>query len=476
MAKAGVSPLGLIGLGVMGRNLALNAEENGYPVVVWNRNHDVTESFVNENRGKRITGLASLEEFIYELKRPRNILLMVKAGSPVDDVIERLTPLLDKDDVLMDGGNSWFKDTQRRESALASKGLHYLGVGISGGEEGARFGPSLMPGGAPRGYESVRGMFEAIAARSDSGVCTTYVGPDGAGHFVKMVHNGIEYADMQLIAESYDILRRGAGLSASDLAGLFTEWNEGPLGSFLIEITGKIFGVTDERTGRPLVEMVLDKAGQKGTGRWTVQVALDLGVPVPSIAAALDGRMLSSLKDERVDANKQLRGPRNVRMEMPREEVVELAHDALYAAKIGAYAQGMNLIRAASDEYGWNIDLAEMARIWKGGCIIRAKFLDKVMQAYRRDAKLANLLLDAEVAGLVHHYQSAWRSAVCGAQMAGIAVPAMSCGLAYYDGYRTERLPQNLTQAQRDAFGAHTYQRSDRPQEGFLHTDWLGQD
>jgi 6-phosphogluconate dehydrogenase len=398
---------------------------------------------------------------------------MVKAGSAVDDVIERLSPMLDEGDTVMDGGNSWFKDTQRRESALASKGLSFLGVGISGGEEGARFGPSLMPGGTPQGYESVREIFEAIAARSDSGVCTTYVGPDGAGHFVKMVHNGIEYADMQLIAESYDILHRGIGLSAPELAELYSEWNEGPLGSFLIEITSKIFGVTDEQTGRPLVEMVLDKAGQKGTGKWTVQVALDLGVPVPSIAAALDGRMLSALKEERAYAGIHLRGPRDVEIERPREELVRMVHDALYAAKIGAYAQGMNLIRVASVEYGWNIDLAEMARIWKGGCIIRARFLDTVMRAYRGDAKLANLLLDSAVAGLVHDSQKAWRSVVCGAQKAGIAVPAMSAALSYYDGYRTERLPQNLTQAQRDAFGAHTYQRSDRPEEGFVHTNWL---
>jgi 6-phosphogluconate dehydrogenase len=364
-------------------------------------------------------------------------------------------------------------DTQRREQRLAAKEVLYLGVGISGGEEGARHGPSLMPGGKPAAYELVSPLLEAIAARSDAGVCETLVGPDGAGHFVKMVHNGIEYADMQIIAEIYDILRRIGGLDAQELAGLFTTWNEGPLESFLIEITGKIFSVRDEESGEPLVDLVLDKAGQKGTGKWTVQVALDLGVPVPSIAAALDARMLSAIKEERAVADKYLHGPFASIGSAEMEELMMLAHDALYAAKIGAYAQGMNLIRAASSEQGWNIDLGEIARIWKGGCIIRARFLDMVMQAYRKEPKLASLFLDPEIGSLLQSLLPAWRQVLMRAQEHGIPVPAMGGGLAYFDAYRTERLPQNLTQAQRDAFGAHTYQRSDRPGEGFIHTDWL---
>jgi len=465
--------IGLIGLGVMGSNLALNIEENGYPLVVWNRRNDVTEKFIAKHAGKRLDGAPTLEELVARLKRPRSILLMVKAGPPVDSVIEKLMPLLDTGDLIIDGGNSWFKETRRRERMLAERGLKYLGIGISGGEEGARFGPSLMPGGDHDAYEPVRPMLEAIAATSDSGVCTTMVGPDGAGHFVKMVHNGIEYADMQIIAEVYDILSRVGGLSSPELATLFTSWNEGPLESFLIEITGKIFGVKDESTGRPLVEMVLDKAGQKGTGKWTVQIALDLGVPVPSIAAALDSRMLSAIKEERTIAGKYIHGPESALVTGDREDLLMLVHDALYAAKIGAYAQGMNLIRAASNEYGWNIDLGELARIWKGGCIIRARFLDLVMQAYRKDPKLASLFLDPEIGCRLQSLQPAWRQVLLRAQEHGIPVPAMSAGLAYFDAYRTERLPQNLTQAQRDAFGAHTYQRSDNPGAGFVHTDWL---
>jgi 6-phosphogluconate dehydrogenase len=465
--------LGLIGLGVMGSNLALNIEENGFPLVVWNLRNEVTEKFIAGNAGKRFDGAPTIEELVARLERPRSIILMITAGAPVDSVIEKLAPLLDTGDLIIDGGNSWFKETQRRERALAEKGLKYLGVGISGGEEGARYGPSLMPGGDHDAYALVRPMLEAIAATSDSGVCTTMVGPDGAGHFVKMVHNGIEYADMQIIAEVYDILRRVAALSSPELATLFTSWNEGPLESFLIEITGKIFGVVDEKSGRPLVEMVLDKAGQKGTGKWTVQIALDLGVPVPSIAAALDSRMLSAIKEERTVADKYIHGPFASLGSAEMEELVMLAHDALYAAKIGAYAQGMNLIRAASNEYGWNIDLGELARIWKGGCIIRARFLDMVMQAYRKEPKLASLFLDPEIGSLLHSLQPAWRQVLLRAQEHGIPVPAMSAGLSYFDAYRTERLPQNLTQAQRDAFGAHTYQRSDDPDAGFVHTDWL---
>lgn len=465
---------GLIGLSVMGSNLAQNVEDRGFRVAVWNRSGDVTDSFMAENAGKRFVGAASLEELVGSLARPRRVMLMIKAGPAVDAVIAALEPLLEPGDVIVDGGNTWYEDTQRRERALAEKGLHFLGVGVSGGEEGARYGPSLMPGGNREAYETLRPVLEAIAAVTDSGPCVTWVGPDGAGHFVKMVHNGIEYADMQLIAESYDVLARVGGASSDDLARVFREWNEGPLESFLIEITGQIFGVEDPETGRPLVELVLDRAGQKGTGRWTVEVALRLGASVPSIAAALDARVLSSMKEERVAASRSLRLPDLAdAAEIDRVELVSLTHDALLAAKICAYAQGLHLIRAGSKENGWSVDLQEVARIWKGGCIIRARLLDSIRAAYAREPELSNLILDEAFATTIARHHVALRRVVALAQERGVPVPALSASLAWLDGYRTADLPQNLTQAQRDAFGAHTYLRRDDPGRGPVHTAWL---
>jgi 6-phosphogluconate dehydrogenase len=467
---------GMIGLAVMGQNLALNIEEHGFSVAVWNREPEGLDDFISRHAGKKFTGTRTLEEFVSALARPRRIMMMIRAGQPVDEMIDRLRPLLADGDVVIDGGNSWFKDTQRRTADLAPTGIHFVGSGVSGGEEGARFGPSLMPGGSPESYGEIRPVFEAIAAKTESGSCVTHVGPDGAGHFVKMVHNGIEYGDMQLIAEAYEMLRVGAGMTADELAEVFGRWNQGPLESFLIEITSKIFRVKDPETSRPLVDMVLDKAGQKGTGKWTAQVALDLGVPIPTIAAAIDARVLSSLKEERTAASRLLSGPDPGKAGLSDEEKRQLVadvHDALHASKICSYAQGMHLIQAGSREYNWNIDMREMARIWKGGCIIRARFLDSIMQAYEKDSSLANLLLDDQFRSVVDKAQSAWRRAVTVAQRQGIAVPAMGVSLAYFDSYRSERLPQNLTQAQRDYFGAHTYQRTDRPEGSFVHTDWI---
>ena len=455
----------MVGLAVMGSNLALNVAGHGFRVAVWNRELDVTEKFAADHPG--ITGTRTLEEFVASLERPRRIMMMIKAGSPVDEMLDKLIPLLEDGDVVIDGGNSWFKDTQLRAERLAKHKLHFVGSGVSGGEEGARHGPSLMPGGTRESWESIRSVFEAIAAKSDSGACVTYCGPDGAGHFVKMVHNGIEYGDMQLIAEAYDLLRRGLGATAEDLADIFEEWNRGPLQSFLIEITAKIFRVRDPQTGAPLVDKILDKAGQKGTGKLTAQVALDLAVPVPTIAAAIDARVLSSMKDERVNASRLLGGAAAAPAAGDRSAFIRDVHDALYAAKVCSYAQGMALIQAGSREWNWNIDMQEIARIWKAGCIIRAKFLDSIMRAYERDANLPNLLLDFDLANV----QTAWRRCVTFAQSNGIAVPAFSASLAYFDSYRTAELPQNLTQAQRDYFGAHTYQRVDGD-GGFVHTEW----
>lgn len=471
--SAAPAQFGVVGLGVMGQNLALNVEEHGFPVAVWNLETGWVDSFLARNPGKHITGTRTLEELVDALARPRRILMMITAGNPVDQMITSLAPLLEDGDVLVDGGNSWFKDTQRREADLKQRHRLFVGCGVSGGEEGARFGPSLMPGGAPQAYEALRPVLEAIAARTDSGHCVTYVGPDGAGHFVKMVHNGIEYADMQLIAETYHFLKTALRLEPPDLADVFASWNRGPLESFLIELTAKIFTVPDLESGTPLVDRVLDKAGQKGTGKWTAQVALDLAVPVPSISAALDARLLSALKTERIAASSVLRGPRTTRARSDKAKWIAAAHDALYAAKICAYAQGMGLIRAGSDAYKWNINLREMARIWKGGCIIRARFLDEIMRAYDTRPDLANLLLDKQFSQALRRTQTGWRRVIGAAQQLGVPVPALAASLAYFDSYRSAQLPQNLTQAQRDAFGAHTYERSDHPERGFVHTDWL---
>ncbi len=459
---------GMIGLGVMGSNLAMNVEDHGFTVAVWNREPERVRQFMADNSGKKFIGTVELVDFVRALERPRRIMLLIKAGAPVDEMLDKLVPLLDEGDVVIDGGNSWFKDTQARTARLANTKLHFVGSGVSGGEEGARYGPSLMPGGTRESWESIRTIFEAIAAKSDSGACVTYCGPDGAGHYVKMVHNGIEYGDMQLIAEAYDLLRRGLGSDANELAAIFETWNEGPLQSFLIEITAKIFRVRDPETGAPLVDKILDKAGQKGTGKWTAQVALDLAVPIPTIAAAIDARVLSSMKDERVKAASLLSGAAGSQP-ADREQFINDVHDALYAAKICSYAQGMALIQAGSREWKWDIDMREIARIWKAGCIIRAKFLDSIMRAYERDRALPNLLLDEAF----RPSQEAWRRCVAYAQSNGIPTPAFSASLAYYDSYRTANLPQNLTQAQRDFFGAHTYQRNDKgPDAPFIHTDW----
>lgn len=457
----------------MGSNLALNVADSCGSVAVWNLEPEVTERFVAENGGQTLVASKELSDFVHSLQRPRRMMMMVTAGRPVDLVNQSLIPLCEQGDIIVDGGNSWFRDTQRREQELRQRGLCFFGVGVSGGSEGARHGPSLMPGGDPQAYAHLAPTFEAIAAKTDSGPCVTYVGPDGAGHFVKTVHNGIEYADMQMIAEIYDLLRRQLGLDQDALAGTFEQWNQGPLESYLIEITGQILRVEDPASGRPLVEHVLDRAGQKGTGRWTAQVALELGIPIPSISAAVDARSLSARKHERVELEERfgalpLSGGAGPALD------IERLHDALYAAKICAYTQGLSLIRGASEEFGWSVKLGEVARIWKGGCIIRARFLNEIMEAYTRRPDLPGLFHDEAFRARLAEHHRALRDVVCAAQQSGIPVPALGSCLAYFDSYRTGSLPQNLTQAQRDAFGAHTYRRVEDPEGPPVHTDWLG--
>jgi 6-phosphogluconate dehydrogenase len=468
---------GMIGLGVMGRSLALNIADHGYSVAVWNLEGDATEKFVAANPDKKVVGTKTLEEFVASVEQPRRIMMMIKAGEPVDQMLAKLKPLLAAGDIVIDGGNTWYPETQRREKDYKAAGLRFVGMGVSGGEEGARFGPSMMPGGDIEAWERIKPIFESIAAKTDSGPCVTHCGPDGAGHFVKMVHNGIEYGDMQLIAESYDLLQRTCGMGAAEIADVFGAWNEGPLQSFLIEITARVLKKKDETTGKALVDFVQDKAGQKGTGKWTAQVALDLGISIPTIAAAIDARVMSSFKDERVAASKVIRGNAGDTAAIvgDKKTMVSAVHDALLAAKICSYAQGLHLIQATSDANKWGIQLKEMARIWKGGCIIRAKLLDAIMRAYERapGGMLKNLLLDKEFEQQVHAAQPGWRRAIATAAQLGIPVPATAASLSYFDSYRTERLPQNLTQAQRDAFGAHTYERIDQLQLGFIHTEWL---
>ncbi|HEX8137030.1 MAG TPA: NADP-dependent phosphogluconate dehydrogenase [Pyrinomonadaceae bacterium] len=464
--------IGMIGLAVMGENLALNIERNGYPIAVFNRDTKKVDDFVSRAEGKQVIGIHSPEEFVRSLERPRKLILLVKAGDPVDWTIDQVKPFLEEGDIIIDGGNSYFQDTERREKALKAEGFRFIGSGVSGGEKGALLGPSLMPGGAREAYEEIRPVWEAIAAKVDDGPCVTYIGPGGAGHFVKMIHNGIEYGDMQLIAESYDMMRRLLGLGAEEMADIFDEWNRGDLESFLIEITAKILRVKDEETGKPLVDLVLDKAGQKGTGKWTSQVALDLGIPIPTIDAAIVARTLSSFKAERVEASKELAGPTGFKYEGDKREMIDAIHDALYASKICSYAQGMNLIREGSKNWNWDINLGEVSRIWKGGCIIRAQFLDRIKQAYQRRPDLPNLLLDPDFKAWVEEAQPAWRRAVTSAMQSGTPVLAMAASLNYFDMYRTANLPLNLTQAQRDFFGSHTYQRTDRPDAGFVHSEW----
>ncbi len=465
--------IGLVGLGVMGENLALNIERNGFPIAVYNRSPDKVDAFLQGGaKGKEVIGCKDVKTFMESLESPRKIILLVKAGAPTDSTIDSLRPFLDDGDIVIDGGNSHYEDTRRREKSLAMDNVFLIGSGVSGGEEGALNGPSLMPGGDPKAYEQVRPIWEAIAAKVDDGPCVTYLGPDGAGHFVKMVHNGIEYGDMQLIAEVYDIMRRGLGMEAEEIAETFLDWNEGILDSYLIEITAKILSVVDPETKKPLVDLIVDKAGQKGTGRWTSQVALELGVPVPTIDSALTARMLSSMKDERVAASKVLSGPVPITDTDEKEDFLECLASALYASKVCSYAQGMALIRAGSLHYDWKINLAETARIWKGGCIIRAELLEEIRKAYADKPDLANLLVDPNFANYIVGVQQDWRHVIGFAQNNGIAVPALSSSLAYFDMYRSEHLPQNLTQGQRDFFGAHTYERTDKPEAGFVHTEW----
>ncbi|MBE4910410.1 NADP-dependent phosphogluconate dehydrogenase [Bacillus luteolus] len=463
--------IGVVGLAVMGKNLALNIESRGYSVSVYNRSADKTEEMLKESQGKNVVGTYSVEEFVNSLETPRKILLMVKAGKPTDATIEQLKPYLSKGDILIDGGNTLFVDTQRRNKELSEEGFHFIGTGVSGGEEGALKGPSIMPGGQKEAYELVEPILKAISAKVDGDPCCTYIGPDGAGHYVKMVHNGIEYGDMQLICESYFLMKHALGLEAQDLHEIFAEWNKGELDSYLIEITADIFTKMDEETGKPLVDLILDTAGQKGTGKWTSQNALDLGVSLPIITESVFARFISALKEERVNASKVLSGPEKAAYTGDKKEFIEAVRKALYMSKICSYAQGFAQMRAASDEYDWNLQYGDIAMIFRGGCIIRAAFLQKIKDAYDRDANLPNLLLDAYFKEIVESYQGALREVIGHAITRGIPVPAFSSALAYYDSYRSESLPANLLQAQRDYFGAHTYQRTDK--EGIFHTEWM---
>jgi len=462
--------IGLIGLAVMGENLALNIANKGFPIAVYNRTAEKTRELAEGRaKGKPLIPTYTIEEFVGAMARPRKIIILVKAGAPVDAVIQQLKPVLEPDDVIIDGGNSLFTDTDKRFSELEPLGLRFVGMGVSGGEEGALNGPSLMPGGPRPAYDELEPILTRIAAQTEDGPCVTYIGPRGAGHYVKMVHNGIEYGDMQLIAEAYDLLRQTLGLGHEELAEIFARWNEGELKSFLIEITAQIFTKIDPETGKPLVDLILDKAGQKGTGKWTSQNAFDLGVPIPTINAAVESRILSSYKDERVAASRILKGP-DARFTGDKQQFIDAVRDALYCAKICSYAQGYALLRTASHEYDYGLDLSELARIWKGGCIIRAVFLDKIKQAYLRTPDLANLLIDDEFSGDIQTRQANWRLVAETAARLGIPAYAIGASLAYYDAYRTANLPLNLTQAQRDFFGAHTYERIDRP--GIFHTEW----
>ena len=466
---------GVIGLAVMGENLALNVESRGFPIAVYNRTASKTKEFMETRAvGKDVKAAYSLEEFVQILERPRKILVMVKAGPPVDAVIEQLKPLLEEGDMIIDGGNSLYEDTERRTRDLESTTkLGFVGMGVSGGEEGALHGPSLMPGGTEFAYRELEPILTKIAAQVDDGPCVTYVGSGGAGHYVKMVHNGIEYGDMQLIAEAYDVLKNGLGLSNQQLQETFTEWNRtDELNSYLIEITADIFKYVDPETGHHLVDLILDSAGQKGTGRWTVLSSLELGVSIPTIYAAVNARVMSAYKDERVAAAKELPGPGET---YPGDAAlfVDKVRDALYCSKMCSYAQGMALIAKASQEFNYNISLPESARIWKGGCIIRAGFLDKIRKAFAENPGLPNLLLAPEFKQSILDRQEAWREVLVLANKLGIPVPAFSSSLDYFDSYRRANLPQNLTQAQRDYFGAHTYERTDKPRGEFFHTEWM---
>ncbi len=466
--------IALIGLAVMGQNLVLNMNDHGFTVVVYNRTVAKVDEFLNkEAKGTKVIGAHSLQEMVSSLKRPRRVMLLVKAGKAVDEFIEQLIPLLEPGDIIIDGGNSLYLDTIRRTSYVESKGLLYIGTGVSGGEEGARRGPSIMPGGSPAAWPHVKPIFQAVSAKVENGSpCCDWVGENGAGHFVKMVHNGIEYGDMQLICEAYHLMSAGLGMTADEMHQAFASWNDGELNSYLIEITRDILAFKDE-DGTPMVDKILDTAGQKGTGKWTVNASLDLGIPVTLIGEAVYSRCVSALKDERVAAAKKLKGPRG-KIAGDRQKVVEDIRKALYASKIVSYAQGFMLMREAAKEYKWNLNNGGIALMWRGGCIIRSVFLGKIKEAFDANPKLSNLLLDKFFQQAIKDAQRSWRNVVSTAVKKGIPVPAFSSALAFYDAYRSGRLPANLLQAQRDYFGAHTYERLDKPRGEFFHTNWTG--
>ncbi|MHB1023473.1 MAG: decarboxylating NADP(+)-dependent phosphogluconate dehydrogenase [Acidobacteriaceae bacterium] len=467
--------IGLIGLAVMGQNLVLNMNDHGYKVAVFNRTVSKVDDFLNnEAKGTEVVGAHSVEEFVNLLKRPRRVMLMVKAGDVVDQTIDHVLPYLEKGDIVIDGGNSLYSDSNRRTKELAEKGILFIGTGVSGGEEGARFGPSIMPGGNPAAWPEVKEILQSISAKVEDGTpCCDWVGEDGAGHYVKMVHNGIEYGDMQLICEAYQLLQTGLGLSADELHEIFADWNKGELDSFLIEISSEIFAKKDD-DGKPMVDKILDTAGQKGTGKWTAIDALDLGMPVTLIGESVFARCLSALKDERVAASKVLQGPVAKTVSGDRAEFIENVRRALYCSKMISYAQGYMLLSAAAKHYGWNLNMGGIALMWRGGCIIRSRFLAKIKDAYDKNPALRNLLLDDFFSGVLNHYQASWRKAVVQAIELGVPTPAFSTAMAFFDGYRAERLPANLLQAQRDFFGAHTYERVDKPRGEFFHTNWTG--
>jgi 6-phosphogluconate dehydrogenase len=486
------SEIGLIGLAVMGQNLALNVADHGFKISVYNRTTSKMEAFVaaNPNTPGGLEGCETLEGFVASLKRPRKVILLVQAGWATDKVIEGLAELMEEGDIIIDGGNAKWDDTIRREKELTAKGLRFIGSGVSGGEEGARFGPSLMPGGSKEAWSHLEPIWKAIAAKVDPDTgkplegaepgkpveggfsCTAHIGPDGAGHYVKMVHNGIEYGDMQMICEAYDLMQNVLGLNPAEMGDIFSEWNKGDLDSFLIEITADILKQTDPVTGKPFVDIVLDTAGQKGTGKWTSVNALDMGTPAPTVAEAVFARCISAVKDERVAASKILSGPEAAAFTGDKAEMIEAIREALYASKICSYAQGFQLMREAQKEYNWELNFGEIAQIFRGGCIIRAAFLQKITEAFARDPELANLLLDPYFTGAINKAQASWRKVVALAAQHGVAIPTFSSALSYYDAYRTARLPQNLLQAQRDFFGAHTYERTDEPRGKFYHIDW----
>ena len=477
---AAQADLGLIGLAVMGQNLVLNMNDHGFTVAVFNRTVSKVDEFINgPAKGTKVIGTHSIEELVASLKRPRRVMLLVKAGPPVDEFIEQVLPHLEKGDIIIDGGNSNFGDTIRRCKYVESKGLLYIGTGVSGGEEGARNGPSLMPGGSPAAWPHIKEIFQSVAAKAldtktgKEEPCCDWVGEGGAGHFVKMVHNGIEYGDMQLICEAYDLMR-SIGMGAEEMSKVFAQWNEGDLDSYLIEITRDILAKKDDQTGQPMVDVILDTAGQKGTGKWTAITALDLGMPLTLIGEAVFGRCLSAMKDARVRAAKVVKGPAPRPFTGDRQKFINDVRDALYASKIISYAQGYQLMQAAAAEYKWKLNYGGIALMWRGGCIIRSQFLGRIKEAFDRKADLENLLLAPYFRDGIRVAQRAWRRAVIAAVKMGVPVPAFSAALAYYDGYRREKLPANLLQAQRDYFGAHTYERVDKPRGQFFHTNWTG--